>query len=124
VDSGVFKAIQSAAIAAFTTTEEQLQELMGVYQRRRDVVVAGLQSLGWPLTAPKATLYVWAPIPPRYATSTAFVTDLLEKCGIIAPPGVGYGASGEGYFRIALTVEDHRIDEAIARMEAQGLTFN
>ncbi len=123
IDSGVFKAIQQAAITAFLTTEDQLQTLMAVYQRRRDTIVKGLQSLGWPLQAPKATLYVWAPIPPRYPSSTAFVTDLLDTCGIIVPPGVGYGSSGEGYFRIALTVEDHRIEEAITRMDQAGIHF-
>lgn len=123
LDSGVFKAIQLAAMAAFETTEDQLQELMSVYQKRRDLVVQGLQSLGWPLEAPKATLYVWVPIPPRYPTSASFVTAMLEECGIIVAPGNGYGASGEGFFRIALTVEDHRITEAIARMDKAGLRY-
>jgi LL-diaminopimelate aminotransferase len=122
VDSGVFKAIQRAAIAGFQTSEADLQNLMAVYQRRRDLVVEGLRSLGWQIEAPKATLYVWVPVPQGY-TSTEFVTLLLEKCGIIVPPGNGYGASGEGFFRIALTVEDQRIAEAIARMRHQGITF-
>ncbi|WP_218082398.1 LL-diaminopimelate aminotransferase [Anthocerotibacter panamensis] len=123
VDSGAFKAIQAAAMAGFTTTEAQLQQLMGVYQNRRDAIVSGLQSLGWPITAPKATLYVWAAIPVSYATSTDFVTALLEQCGIIVAPGNGYGTCGEGYFRIALTVEDHRIQEAIQRMAAAGIRY-
>ncbi|MCS7030672.1 MAG: pyridoxal phosphate-dependent aminotransferase [Gloeomargarita sp. SKYG116] len=122
VDSGVFKAIQRAAIAAFQTTEAQLQALMQVYQRRRDLVVSGLQSLGWPITAPKATLYVWAPVPPGY-TSTEFATLLLEKCGIIVPPGNGYGAAGEGFFRIALTVPEERVKLAIERMQQAGIRY-
>jgi len=122
VDSGVFKAIQKAAIAGLQTSESDLQSLMAVYQRRRDLVVEGLRSLGWQIEAPKATLYVWVPVPQGY-TSTEFVTLLLEKCGIIVPPGNGYGACGEGFFRIALTVEDHRITEAIARMRSQGISF-
>ncbi|MCS7293092.1 MAG: pyridoxal phosphate-dependent aminotransferase, partial [Gloeomargarita sp. SKYBB_i_bin120] len=122
VDSGVFKAIQRAAIAAFQTTEAQLQALMQVYQRRRDLVVSGLQSLGWPITAPKATLYVWAPVPPGY-TSTEFATLLLEKCGIIVPPGNGYGAAGEGFFRIALTVPEERVKLAIERMHQAGIRY-
>ncbi|WP_287128868.1 LL-diaminopimelate aminotransferase [Candidatus Cyanaurora vandensis] len=124
VDSGVFKAIQAAAIEAFATTEDQLQTLMGVYQQRRDRVIAGLQGLGWPITAPKATLYVWAPIPPNYQTSADFVTALLDQCGIIVAPGNGYGTYGEGYFRIALTVEDDRIEEAIRRMDQAGLRYD
>jgi LL-diaminopimelate aminotransferase len=122
VDSGVFKAIQRAAIAAFQTSEDDLQSLMSVYQKRRDTIVAGLQSLGWQIEAPKATLYIWARVPSGY-TSTEFVTLLLEKCGIIVPPGNGYGQYGEGYFRIALTVEDSRIHEAIKRMTDAGIRY-
>lgn len=122
VDSGVFKAIQQAAIAAFQTTEQDLQELMAVYQRRRDLVVAGLHKLGWNLTPPKATLYVWVPVPRGYS-STDFVTLLLEKCGILVPPGNGYGSAGEGFFRIALTVEDDRILTAFDRMAAAGIRY-
>ncbi len=122
VDSGVFKAVQQAAIAAFQTTEADLQNLMAVYQRRRDLVVAGLNQLGWHLTPPKATLYVWVPVPKGYS-STDFVTLLLEKCGIIVPPGNGYGSAGEGFFRIALTVEDDRILTAFDRMRAAGIHY-
>ncbi|MFN3927751.1 MAG: LL-diaminopimelate aminotransferase [Pseudanabaenaceae cyanobacterium] len=122
VDSGVFKAIQQAAIAAFQTKEADLQALMAVYQKRRDLVVEGLNSLGWQITPPKATLYVWVPVPRGYS-STEFVTFLLEKCGIIVPPGNGYGSCGEGFFRIALTVEDHRITEAIERMRQAGIRY-
>jgi LL-diaminopimelate aminotransferase len=122
VDSGVFKAIQQAAIAGFETTQEELQELMSVYQKRRDTIVAGLQSLGWPIEAPKATLYVWVPVPKGY-TSTEFVTLLLDKCGIVAPPGNGYGSAGEGFFRIALTVPEEKMDEAIQRMKNAGIRY-
>jgi LL-diaminopimelate aminotransferase len=122
VDSGVFKAVQQAAIAAFQTTEADLQNLMAVYQRRRDLVVEGLNQLGWHLTPPKATLYVWVPVPKGYS-STDFVTLLLEKCGIIVPPGNGYGSAGEGFFRIALTVEDDRILTAFDRMRAAGIHY-
>jgi LL-diaminopimelate aminotransferase len=123
VDSGVFKAIQRAAIAAYSTTEEELQAVMSVYQTRRDIIVKGLQSLGWPIEPPKATLYVWAAVPKGY-TSTEFVSLLLEKCGIIVPPGNGYGAAGEGFFRIALTVADERMYEAIERMKAAGISYS
>jgi LL-diaminopimelate aminotransferase len=123
VDSGVFKAIQKAAIAAFKTDEAELQELMSIYQYRRDLVIEGLRSLGWQIEAPKATLYVWVPVPQGY-TSKDFVTLLLEKCGIIVPPGNGYGDLGEGFFRIALTVADSRLQEAIERMRSAGIRFS
>ncbi len=122
VDSGVFKAIQRAAQAGFQTTEAELQALMSVYQNRRNIIVEGLKSLGWPIEAPKATLYVWVPVPKGY-TSSEFVTLLLEKCGIIVPPGNGYGAVGEGFFRIALTVADERMHEAIQRMKEAGIRY-
>ncbi|MBA2750257.1 MAG: pyridoxal phosphate-dependent aminotransferase [Tatlockia sp.] len=123
VDSGVFKAVQKAAIAAYSTTEDELQAVMSVYQKRRDIIVQGLQSLGWDIEAPKATLYIWAKVPQGY-TSTDFVTLLLDKCGIIVPPGNGYGESGEGFFRIALTVPDERMHEAIKRMKDAGIRYS
>jgi LL-diaminopimelate aminotransferase len=122
VDSGIFKAIQRAAIAGFQTTESDLQALMSVYGQRRDLIVEGLKSLGWPLEAPKATLYIWAPVPSGYS-STEFVTLLLEKCGILVPPGNGYGAAGEGFFRIALTVSQEKIHQAISRMREAGIRY-
>ncbi len=122
VDSGVFKAIQRAAIAGFQTTEAELQTVMSVYQNRRNIIVEGLRSLGWLLEAPKATLYVWVPVPKGYS-STEFVTLLLDKCAIIVPPGNGYGAAGEGFFRIALTLADERMHEAIQRMKDAGIRY-
>ncbi|RCJ34141.1 LL-diaminopimelate aminotransferase [Nostoc minutum NIES-26] len=122
VDSGVFKAIQKAAIAAYSINEAELQAVMSVYQKRRDIIVKGLQSLGWPIEPPKATLYVWVPVPPGYS-SIEFVTLLLDKCGILVPPGNGYGAAGEGFFRIALTIPDERMHEAIQRMENAGIRY-
>jgi LL-diaminopimelate aminotransferase len=124
IDSGVFKAVQQAAIAAFALDDDRLLEVMSVYQNRRDIIVEGLRSLGWPIEAPKATLYVWAPIPKSFGSSMEFVSTLLDKCGIIVPPGNGYGDHGEGFFRIALTVADHRMREAIERMAAAGIRYD
>ncbi|MDP5339596.1 MAG: LL-diaminopimelate aminotransferase [Nodularia sp. (in: cyanobacteria)] len=122
VDCGVFKAIQKAAIAAYSTSEAELQALISGYQKRRDIIVQGLQSLGWPIEPPKATLYVWVPVPPGYS-STEFVSLLLDKCGIMVPPGNGYGAAGEGFFRIALTIPDERMHEAIQRLRDAGIRY-
>ncbi|NEN89976.1 MAG: pyridoxal phosphate-dependent aminotransferase [Okeania sp. SIO3H1] len=122
VDSGVFKAIQKAAVAAFSTTEEKLQSLVAIYQKRRDILIEGLQSLGWPIKPNLASLYVWVPVPKNY-TSQEFVNLLLDKCGIIVPPGNGYGVCGEGFFRIALTVEEERISAALKRMKDAGISY-
>ncbi|WP_088241946.1 pyridoxal phosphate-dependent aminotransferase [Calothrix rhizosoleniae] len=122
VDSGVFKAIQRAAIAAFSTSEAQLQSLVSIYQRRRDVIVQGLQSLGWSIQPPQASLYVWVPVPQGY-TSQEFTNLLLEHCGIVVPPGNGYGSQGEGFFRIALTIPEARMEEAIQRMDDAGIRY-
>jgi LL-diaminopimelate aminotransferase len=123
VDSGVFKAIQSCAIAAYSSSEAELQGLMSIYQNRRNIIVKGLQSLGWPIEPPKATLYVWVKVPHGYS-SQEFVALLLDKCGVLVPPGNGYGMGGEGYFRIALTIPDERLQEAIQRMHDAGIRYS
>jgi LL-diaminopimelate aminotransferase len=122
VDSGIFKAIQRAAIAAYSTSPKELQQVISVYQKRRDIIVEGLRSLGWTIPTPKATLYVWVPVPKGY-TSAEFVSLLLEKCAIVVPPGNGYGDGGEGFFRIALTVSEERLSEAIQRMKQAGICY-
>ena len=122
IDSGIFKAIQRAAIAAYSTDPKELEQLISVYQKRRDIVIEGLKSLGWKISAPKATLYVWVPVPQGY-TSAEFVTLLLEKCAIVVPPGNGYGDGGEGFFRIALTVSEERLSEAMQRMKQAGICY-
>lgn len=122
VDSGIFKAIQCAAITGFQTTEAELQAVTSIYQHRRNIIVEGLRSLGWQIEAPKATLYVWVPVPKGYS-SAEFVTLLLDKCGIVVPPGNGYGAAGEGFFRIALTVPEERMQAGIQRMRDAGIRY-
>ncbi|MBS0017308.1 MAG: LL-diaminopimelate aminotransferase [Arthrospira sp. SH-MAG29] len=122
VDSGVFKAIQKAAIAAYLTPDSDRQKLNDIYQHRRDLVISGLRSLGWKIEPPKATLYIWVPVPSNY-TSTDFAKLLLEKCGVIVPPGNGYGAGGEGFIRIALTNKESRIQEAIDRIGNAGIRY-
>ena len=116
IDSGLFKAIQYAGLEALTNQQMEpfLEELRKKYQRRRDIVIKALQEAGWPLQAPLATFYIWAPVPPGY-TSEEFVSYLLAKTGIVVTPGRGFGQHGEGYFRIALTVGEERLQEAMGR---------
>lgn len=118
VDSGLFQAIQYAGVEAFTNPQMGpfLERLRELYRRRRDIVVRALQEAGWDLEAPKATFYVWAPIPAGYS-SQEFVTYLLEETGVVVTPGRGFGKFGEGYFRIALTVNEERLQEAMERIK-------
>ncbi|NLL57390.1 MAG: pyridoxal phosphate-dependent aminotransferase [Firmicutes bacterium] len=118
VDSGLFQAIQYAGVEAFTNPQMGpfLEKLRELYRRRRDIVVRALQEAGWDLEAPKATFYVWAPVPPGYS-SQEFVTYLLEETGVVVTPGSGFGKFGEGYFRIALTVNEERLQEAMERIK-------
>ncbi|WP_287191033.1 LL-diaminopimelate aminotransferase [Syntrophothermus sp.] len=115
VDSGVFQAVQEAGIAALEGPQDCVEAMRNLYQRRRDVVIEGLNDMGWRLEPPKGSIYVWAPVPKGY-TSASFAELVLEKAGVIITPGTGYGDYGEGYFRIALTVEEDRLREALQRM--------
>ena len=124
IDSGVFKAIQRAALSALETPKEVIEKNNAIYKERRDVALKGLKELGWNIKTPiKGTFYLWLPIPPSFKSSSDFASAMLDKCGIVVPPGVGYGEYGEGYFRIALTVDKKRIEEAILRMKKEGLVF-
>jgi LL-diaminopimelate aminotransferase len=112
MDSGAFLAIQRAAAAGLNGSMESVKRSMDIYQRRRDLLIEGLNSLGWKLQKPRATFYVWAPIPPGY-TSEKFAGTLLTKAGILVTPGKAYGQEGEGYVRFALTVQGGRAEEKI-----------
>ncbi len=115
IDSGLFQAIQEAGIEAFTYFETPLLETIQIYQRRRDLMVHGLREIGLEVEMPKATFYLWIRVPAGYS-STQFATLLLEQAGIVATPGNGFGEAGEGYIRMALTVDELRLKEAIERL--------
>lgn len=116
VDSGAFQAVQYAAITGLSSSQQCIQDIAKVYQERRDVLVDGLNSMGWNLPKPKATFYVWAPVPKGYGTSAEFAELLLDKAQVVITPGNGYGKNGEGFVRMAITVEKDRIMEAVERM--------
>lgn len=122
IDSGVFKAVQNASIDALLGPQDNIDTMNDIYKKRRDIMTEGLNKLGWNLDPIKATFYMWVPIPKGY-TSAEFSALLLEKAGIIVPPGNGYGEYGEGYFRIALTAPEDRIREALKRMEENNIRF-
>jgi LL-diaminopimelate aminotransferase len=115
IDSGVFQAIQEAGIAALGQFETPLPEIIKVYEGRRDVMVKGLREIGLEVDQPKATFYLWIRVPKGY-TSAQFAGLLLDRVGIVATPGNGFGEEGEGYIRMALTVDENRLKEAIERL--------
>lgn len=115
IDSGIFNAVQQAAIAALTGPQEVVEQLRAVYQKRRDLVVGTLNSLGWDLEPPRGSIYVWLPTRDRMS-SADFCELLLDRARVAVSPGSGYGAAGEGYARISLTVPDDRLAEALDRI--------
>jgi LL-diaminopimelate aminotransferase len=115
IDSGLFEAVQIAAVEALSGPQGPLQRMNEAYTRRRDLVVDALREIGVEVTAPKGTIYVWAPVPAGH-TSTSFAEKVLEEAAVVVSPGSMYGPSGEGFFRIALTAPDDRIEEAVERM--------
>ncbi len=123
IDSGTFKAIQDAAIAAFNADQSYIDNLNKMYQERRDAAEEGLRELGWNIKPSKATFYLWLPVP-KGMTSEEFVTLMLEKANVVVPPGNGYGKYGEGYFRVALTKDVETIKKCIQRMKEAGIRYN
>jgi len=116
-DNGLFRPVQFAAAKALSMADELTPAINAVYKRRRDMVVDALNANGWSIEKPKATIYVWAPVPEKYkGSSAAFATELLEKTGVVVTPGLGYGQWGEGYFRISLTYADDLLQEALSRI--------
>ena len=115
IDSGIFQAVQWAGIEALNGGEEETQAACAVYERRHRLVADTLNSLGWHIAPPRATFYVWAPVPKGY-DSIGFAAHVLDQVGVNITPGVGFGPHGEGYFRLSVTAPDARIDEAMSRM--------
>ncbi|MFC1980813.1 LL-diaminopimelate aminotransferase [Chloroflexota bacterium] len=115
LDSGIPQAIQYAAIEALTSSQECIQEHNAIYQKRRDLVVEILSSIGLETEVPKASLYVWAEVPKGY-TSVDFTADLLDQVGVAVTPGIGYGKNGEGYVRLSLTVPDAALVKGLSRI--------
>ena len=115
IDSGAFNAVQYAGIAALEADQSCVAEMQKIYQDRRDALIGGLREIGLNPEMPKATFYVWCPIPAKYK-SKEFTALLLREAGIVTTPGSGFGEPGEGYIRLALTVSKERIEEAIQRI--------
>jgi LL-diaminopimelate aminotransferase len=119
VDSGLFDAIQLAGIAALSPeADAEVASMTELYRRRRDLVCDALRKIGVDVHPPHATIYVWAPIPDGYKSSTDYCEHVLEQAGVVITPGAVYGPAGEGWFRISLTTPDERLLEAVQRLGA------
>jgi LL-diaminopimelate aminotransferase len=115
IDSGIFQAVQIAGIEALTGDQASIDEMKNIFQERRDILHGGLIEAGIKVEKSKATFYLWGEVPKGY-TSTSFAEHLLLKAGVIVTPGNGFGASGEGFFRMTFTRNKERIKEAIGRI--------
>ena len=116
IDSGMFDAVQLAAVAALELPDIP-RETSAVYQRRRDLVCDALAAIGVDVAPPKGTIYIWAPVPEGH-TSASYCELVLEESGVVLSPGGAYGPNGEGFFRISLTVPDDRLAEAVERLRS------
>ena len=121
IDFGMFLPIQQAAIAALTGPLDMVKEQCGVYQQRRDALCGGLRSIGWDVPDSHGSMFVWAPIPAKYASSMDFCMDLVEKSGVLCTPGSSFGPAGEGYVRFALTMPAERIAQAVQAIANSGI---
>jgi LL-diaminopimelate aminotransferase len=116
IDSGHFRPVLEAAVAAMTGDQTWIQSRNEIYQRRRDVVMQTLQRLGFRADTPRASLYVWFAVPPGQ-TSAAFATTILEQAHVSLTPGSVFGSGGEGYIRLSVTAPTERVEEAMLRLE-------
>lgn len=116
IDSGVFGAVQDAAIEAFTGNQDDVKQMAALYEHRRDLVLDTLDAMGISYHVPKGTIFIWAKVPEGF-TSAEYAKKVLEDAHVIIAPGNSYGPDGEGYFRISLATEDDRLIEALNRMK-------
>lgn len=121
IDYGMFYPIQAGAVAALTGPQDIVACNREGYMARRDALCGGLRSIGWDVPDAQGTMFVWAKIPDRFASSVDFVVELMEKTGVIGVPGSAFGAQGEGYVRFALVVPPERMAEAVRRIDQSGI---
>ncbi len=119
IDSGLFEAVQLAGVAALSPdADSDVASMNELYRRRRDLVCEALGKIGVEVRAPRATIYVWAPVPKGFESSADYCEHVLEQAGVVLSPGAIYGPAGEGWFRISLTTPDDRLLEAVERLGA------
>jgi len=114
LDYGAFTPVQVAAAAALNGPDDCIAEIRGIYKSRRDVLVDAMSRAGWTIPAPPATMFAWAPVPEPFRAigSMGFSKVLLAEAAVAVAPGVGFGEYGEGYVRLGLVENEHRIRQA------------
>lgn len=123
LDYGIFAALQTAAETALELPDSYLLEVQQRYRDRRDFLVAGLAELGWNIPKPLAAMYLWVPCPPGM-NSTDFALSVLEKTGVVMTPGNAFGPGGEGYVRVSLIADEHRLGEALTRLKQANIRYS
>lgn len=121
MDYGMFLPVQKAAVAALTGPQDCVETTRLAYQHRRDVLVDGLNRIGWKIDKPKATMFVWAKIPEPFTNSEKFTLELLKRTGVLVTPGSAFGPSGEGHVRIALVQEEAEMLWSVDSIEKSGI---
>lgn len=117
IDSGIFQAIQIAGQEALKDGDRVVEEMRSLFQDRRDTFVQSLHAIGWSVPTPKATFYIWASIPEKFKNSLETAKAFLDHADIVATPGIGFGAFGEGYIRMAITLEKEKLIQAVNRLK-------
>jgi alanine-synthesizing transaminase len=115
LDYGIFQPMQIASIIALNEMDHEVEAIRALYQRRRDVLVKGLQRLGWPVQKPQGTMFVWAKIPEAFQAmgSLEFAKHVLKEAKVAVAPGIGFGEGGDQYVRFALVENEHRTRQAL-----------
>jgi LL-diaminopimelate aminotransferase len=120
IDYGMFLPVQKAAVAALTGLRNAEPDCWA-YERRRDVLVDGLNAIGWNIDKPPATMFVWAKLPPPYTDSAAFTKELFKRTGVLVTPGAAFGPSGEGHVRLALVQDEETLRTAVEWIDKSGI---
>ena len=128
IDTGIYKPIQKAAAEILNSKEgdDYIVEANKRFERKQKIVTDGFKELGWPMdkiNPPKATFYLWLPVPPKYKTSKEFTDDVLRTSGVVLVPGTGFGNNGEGWFRMSIVASEEQMHEVIRRLKEDGFYF-
>jgi LL-diaminopimelate aminotransferase len=119
---GTPAAIQEGAVVALANAEQLVPPVVAGYRERRDVLIDGFRSLGWPAESPRATMFAWLPVPKGF-TSQQWTQHLIDEAGVVVTPGNAFGPGGEGFFRVSLVAEPAVLRDAITRMKKAGIRF-